>query len=414
MADVFDVIVVGGGIVGCAVVWEMTSYGYKCLLLEKNENLVSEASSGNSGMLHTGFDAVADTLELQCIQHTFPKMFGVLEGFGLPYNKIGATMVAWTQEQAQIIPTIAQRCRAVGVSFCTEISLSELYSREPGLRKQAQGALWIPGETVVDPWLTAISLAHDAKKKEAMIKTNAVVQNISRTECERQRIQVMTSLGQFTGRVVINCGGLYGDIVDKLAGLQHFKISPKKGQYAVYPQKVGHHINSSILPLPTSKGKGEIIFKTVYGNVVVGPTFEDSASRARPESDAGTIRRLVRLGESCVPGLEGCPIVNTYTGVRPATETKDYHIDSYPEGCWITVGGIRSTGLSGSLGISDKVRRLVLHQHALEPSGPWRTGLERMDIKFVPPCHARIDDVLYTVTHPITLNGVWKSRDSRL
>uniref|UniRef100_K1PMN0 FAD dependent oxidoreductase domain-containing protein n=1 Tax=Magallana gigas TaxID=29159 RepID=K1PMN0_MAGGI len=387
MADVFDVIVVGGGIVGCAVVWEMTSYGYKCLLLEKNENLVSEASSGNSGMLHTGFDAVADTLELQCIQQTFPKMFGVLEGFGLPYNKIGATMVAWTQEQAQIIPTIAQRCRAAGVSFCTEISLSELYNREPGLRKQAQGALWIPGETVVDPWLTAISLAHDAKKKGAMIKTNAVVQNISRTECERQRIQVMTSLGQFTGRVVINCGGLYGDIVNKLAGLQHFRISPKKGQYAVYPQKVGHHINSSILPIPTSKGKGEIIFKTVYGNVVVGPTFEDSASRARPESDAGTIRRLVRLGESCVPGLEGC---------------------------WITVGGIRSTGLSGSLGISDKVRRLVLHQHALEPSGPRRTGLERMDIKFVPPCHARIDDVLYTVTHPITLNGVWKPRDSRL
>lgn len=76
-----------------------------------------------------------------------------------------------------------------------------------------------------------------------------------------------------------------------------------------------------------------IFYWSVYGNVVVGPTFEDSASRARPESDAGTIRRLVRLGESCVPGLEGCPIVNTYTGVRPATETKDYHIDSYPERC---------------------------------------------------------------------------------
>lgn len=155
--------------------------------------------------------------------------------------------------EAQIIPTIAQRCRATGISFCTEISLSELYSREPGLRKQAKGALWIPGETVVDPWLTAISLAHDAKKKGAkvtlnftsvnlhlaliikiffsiispyfQIKTNTVVQNISKTECERQWVQVMTSRGQFTGRVVINCGGLYVDIVDKLAGLQHFRYT---------------------------------------------------------------------------------------------------------------------------------------------------------------------------------------------
>lgn len=80
-------------------------------------------------------------------------------------------------------------------------------------------------------------------------------------------------------------------------------------------------------------GKSVVFYWSVYGNVVVGPTFEDSATRGRPLSDAGTIRRLVKLGESCVPGLAGCPIVDTYTGVRPATETKDYHIDSYPERC---------------------------------------------------------------------------------
>nr|XP_022333845.1 uncharacterized protein LOC111130873 [Crassostrea virginica] len=411
MADVFDVIVVGGGIVGCAVVWEMTSHGYKCLLLEKNEDLVSEASSGNSGMLHTGFDAATDSLELQCIRHTFPRMFDVMKGFGLPYKQIGATMVAWTPEQAAEIPVIAEKSRIAGISSCVKVSLSELYSREPGLSKHAQGALWIPGETVVDPWLTAISLAHDARRKGAMIKTDTLVQSVCKTQSGNQLI---TSRGQFTGSVVINCGGLYGDVVDKLAGLQHFSITPKKGQYAVYPQKMGHLINSSILPIPTSKGKGEIIFKTVYGNVIVGPTFEDSDTRRRPVTDSGTIQRLVRLGETCVPGLRGCPIVNTYTGVRPATKTKDYHIHSIPERCWVTVGGIRSTGLSGSLGIADKVRHLVLDHHKLEPSGSKNTKLEKMNIKISPPSHALFDDVMYTVTHPITLTGTCQKLDSHL
>ncbi|XP_056022595.1 glycerol 3-phosphate dehydrogenase-like isoform X2 [Ostrea edulis] len=412
MADIFDVIVVGGGVVGCAVVWEMTSRGYRCLLLEKNENLISEASSGNSGMLHTGFDAPADSLELQCITYTFPRMFDVLQGFGLVYDKIGATMVAWTQEQASKLPLIAQRSKTAGISPTRELSVSELYSREPRLSRHAQGALWIPEETVVDPWLTAISFAHDARRKGAVIETDALVQNICKTD--DQRVDVMTSRGQFTGNVVINCGGLYGDIVDKLAGLQHFSIAPKKGQYAIYPKKVKHLINSSILPIPTEKGKGEIIFKTVYGNVIIGPTFEESASRRRPESDSNTIQRLMRYGDSCVRGLGECPIVNTYTGLRPATETKDYWINSYPESCWITIGGIRSTGLSGSLGIADKVRNLIVNQHGLEPSRTKRTDLERIAIKFVPPSHAMLDDVTYTITHPITLSGIETRLDSQL
>ncbi|XP_061174160.1 glycerol 3-phosphate dehydrogenase-like [Saccostrea echinata] len=413
MADVSDVIVVGGGVVGCAIIWELTSRGYECLLLEKNENLVSEASSGNSGMLHTGFDSSANSLEFQCIKHSFPRMFDLLKGFGLPYEKFWATMVAWTQEQVSKLPIIAEKSRAAGISSASEISLSELYRREPGLSRHAQGALWIPEETVVDPWLTAISLVHDARRKGAVVKTDTVVQNTCKAD-HNQYVHVMTSRGQFTGRVVINCGGLYGDIVDKLAGLQHFSIVPKKGQYAVYPKTVKHLINSSILPIPTDKGKGEIIFKTVYGNVIIGPTFEEAISKRRPESDSNTIQRLIRYGESCVKGLGGCPIVNTYTGVRPATEIKDYYIDSYPESGWITVGGIRSTGLSGSLGIADKVRKLVLCQHNLEPSRAKGIELNKMAIKFLPPGHAMIDDVIYTVTHPITLCGMDTPMESHL
>ncbi|XP_062588194.1 glycerol 3-phosphate dehydrogenase-like [Saccostrea cucullata] len=413
MAGVFDVIIVGGGVVGCAVIWDMTSHGYKCLLLEKNENLVSEASSGNSGMLHTGFDSSPNSLEIQCIQHSFPRMFDLLKGLGLPYEKNGATMVAWTQEQVSRLPIITERSRAAGISSTTEISLSELYRREPGLSRHAQGALWIPDETVVDPWLTAISMAHDARRKGAMVKTDTMVQSICRAD-HNQQVHVMTSRGQFTGRVVINCGGLYGDIVDKLAGLQHFSIVPKKGQYAVYPKTAKHLINSSILPIPTDRGKGEIIFKTVYGNVIVGPTFEETVNKRRPGSDSNTIQRLIRYGESRVNGLRGRPIVNTYTGVRPATEIKDYHIDSYPERGWITVGGIRSTGLSGSIGIGDKVRKLVLGQHNVEPSRAKMVELKKMAVKFLPPSHAMVDDVIYTVTHPITLCRMDLSMESRL
>jgi len=172
-------------------------------------------------------------------------------------------------------------------------------------------------------------------------------------------------------KTVINCAGLHGDEVEgfRLRGVNGylgkqsrddvclpFTVTPRKGQFVVYtprPEDVeaGKIPTHVIEPVPTARTKGVIIWKTVYGNVVVGPTAEDQTSKTDRSNDHSTIRMLQEFGMHHIPALENATVVGTYSGLRPSTEYRDYQIHARPGEAWITVGGIRSTGLTASSGI---------------------------------------------------------------
>ncbi|XP_052795511.1 glycerol 3-phosphate dehydrogenase-like isoform X2 [Mya arenaria] len=329
--DTYDVIVIGGGVTGCACLFELASCGYSCLLLEKNDHLLDEASSGNSGMLHTGFDAV-EPLESDCIRVCQKRVFPLARKIGVPVNHIGATMVAWSQQQLQNFDKVKDNSRQVDCSEVRELSVSELYARESRLGPGALGALHIPGEAVTDPWLLPILLANDARKKGARLVCWSRVESLSR---DGNKWTVDSTSGKYRGRCVINCGGLYGDILEGLACGQAFRILPRKGQYTVYSAAACSIIKSSILPVPTSAGKGVIVFRSVYDNVVVGPTNEYVQSRERAPINTDVTRRLAEVARSVVPDLTSHPIVTMYTGVRPATKDKDYIIHGDREKRWV-------------------------------------------------------------------------------
>lgn len=409
MESVYDVVIIGGGIVGCSQVFTLTRLGYRCLLLEKEAHLVSMASSGNSGMLHTGFDAPLGSIELACILRCQQQVLPVIESLGLPYSKIGATMVAWNDQQKEKLPQVIQKAKNANMDDVLELSVSQLYQREPHVAHRATGALWIPREAVIDPWLTPISFAHHAKSLGAKVLTSTMVQG-----CERdsQGIwRVSTNQGLFRGRVVINSAGLYGDVVDKLAGVQKFRIMPRLGQYLVYGSETKSLINSSILPIPTDKTKGVIVFKSVYDNVIIGPTQEETERRTNPAGlSPRVMRSLLDHGRVSVPSLKSHPVVNTYSGVRPATETKDYHVVLHTDRNWLTLGGIRSTGLSSCLGVADMVADIMKDKFCLEPSNSANMYLPRLDISFTNHRTARLGSEEYTVTHPITYTGKCNSK----
>ncbi|KAK7442575.1 hypothetical protein BaRGS_00040514 [Batillaria attramentaria] len=407
MASALDVAVVGGGIVGCAVLFELNRLGYNCALLEKNDNLISEASSGNSGMLHTGFDAPADSLELHCIKRCVDRVFGVFNKLGVPYSQNGSVMVAWSPEQVSKLEGIQSDALAKGVKDVFHLSLEDLYQKEPSLSRHAHGALWIPEESILEPCIYGLLLAHHAKNNGAKILTNCEVRGYENVS-GGQLSTLDTTRGPIKARVVINCAGLHGDHVQELAGISSFRIQPRKGQYTVFGQGARNLITSSILPVPTEKTKGIIVFKTVHGNVIVGPTAEDVESRSSPPIDTATTRRLLEHGRTVVPELDSWTPVGHYTGVRPATQYKDYQIRAYLDRNWITVGGIRSTGVSGSLGIAEYVARLLCEDLKLEPTRGATSDLQPSDWSLETNGTLSVDGTVYGVSHPITLFGTQK------
>ncbi|RUS91511.1 hypothetical protein EGW08_000732 [Elysia chlorotica] len=319
--ELYDVAIIGGGIVGCAVLFELSSQGYNCILCEAKANIMCGASAGNSGMLHTGFDAPLGSLELQTIQECQSKIFPILEGFDIPYEKCGAHIVAWNEGEKEKLQGLQHHSEAALINNSCIVSASDIHQREPSLAAGALGALYVPDEAIVDSNLLGICFAHHAKQQKSKILTNCEVKGF------RGRT-LTTTQGTVKATVTINCAGLYGDSVDALAGLNNFQIKPRKGQYCVYGKDTSHLLHSMIFPVPNDRTKGTVLFRTVYNNIVMGPTAEETQCRSPPNPDTDIHRILAQRARSLLPAIHH-PI-GSYVGVRPATQWKDYQIKKYP------------------------------------------------------------------------------------
>lgn len=222
----------------------------------------------------------------------------------------------------------------------------------------ALGGVWVPREVVTEPWLVPIAFAANAKANGAQIHTSSRVAAARRGGDGSWELET-TSGHVHRAKAVINCAGLHGDHVEVLGPRDTvpFHIRPRKGQFVVFSRESAGP-STIVQPVPTQRTKGVIVWTTVYGNVVCGPTAEEQASREDRSNDEATIARLRQHAARVVPGLEDAKVVGTYSGIRPATEHRDYQITSLPGDRWITVGGIRSTGLTAASGIGEYVADL--------------------------------------------------------
>jgi glycerol-3-phosphate dehydrogenase len=347
----FDVAVIGGGVVGCAVARRFVLEGAHVVLLEKAPDILCGSSKGNSALLHTGFDAPAGSLELDCIRAGYAEYEDIAGRLGLPQLKTGALVVAWSQDDLRRLDGIEALARTNDVEVRL-LSRSELLARESNLSDSALGALLIPGESVIDPWSAPLAYLRQAVENGGETRFDAEV--LAGALESHWRLE--TSAGVVRAATVINCGGLYGDVIEeRLLGRSGFRIQPRKGQFVVFDKAAATLFRSILLPVPTELTKGVLLTRTIFGNVLVGPTSEEQDERERAAVDESTLRALVARAERIIPKLKGMPVIAAYAGLRPATERKEYRVSADRDRRWISAGGIRSTGLTSALGLAKYV-----------------------------------------------------------
>jgi glycerol-3-phosphate dehydrogenase len=305
---VHDVAVIGGGVVGTAVALALARRGAGTVLLEARGELAAAASGTNSGILHTGFDSTMDDLETRLILRSAELREPVLETLGIPVRRCGALV-----RGAEI---------ANGVRF----------------RRLEDGTLEIPGEAITDPVRYTHALAAAATACGAEIRTGVRV-------TERP-----------DARVTVNCAGLYADEVARLFGDDSFEIYPRKGEFFVFDRIA---LDRILLPAPTKRTKGVLVFPTLDGKVVAGPTAIDQADKedwsVRPEALAEVRAKAAEL----LPEIAEAEPIASWAGLRPAGRGVNYLIRrASPE--LVNVAAIRSTGLTASLGIAEYVADMLL------------------------------------------------------
>jgi glycerol-3-phosphate dehydrogenase len=351
----FQVAVIGGGVVGCAVLRAFALAGARAILLERGPDILSGASKGNSALLHTGYDAPKGSLELACVREGYDAYLSIRERLNLPLIETSAVMAAWSEAEQARLPELLAHAEANGVEGVVALDRREVLRRIPSISPEVQGAVLIPGEHVIDPWSAPLAYALQAIANGATVHRNC---EVTGGELKGGRWCLRTSQGSVEADVVVNCAGLFGDIVEAIVRESPFRIAPRKGQFVVFDKSSASLVDTVILPVPTEETKGVLVAPTVFGNVLVGPTAEEQDDRETAAVEAATLKMLIRRAVEIVPGLANQPVTATYAGLRPATQFKDYQIEALAERQWITVGGIRSTGLTGALGIGAQVRRL--------------------------------------------------------
>ncbi len=351
--DDFDVAVVGAGVVGCAVARRFTLEGARVVVIEKASDILDGASKANSAILHTGFDAPPGSLELSCIREGYQEYTEIHHEMGLPLETSGAHVIAWNDDEIARLEQVVTQAEGNGVAGVELIDAGELYRRESNLSKHALAAVAVPGESIIDPWSAPYAYLRQSLENGATLFFGC---EVTGGAFDDGKWLLETTRGALPCRHVINCAGLFGDILDEnLLGKSKFEIKPRKGQFVVFDKVAARLINSILLPVPTDKTKGIVITKTIFGNVLVGPTAEDQESRTNASTDETALVSLLASAEKIIPALGRMPVTAVYAGLRPATEQKHYRIEARTDRNWITVGGIRSTGLSSALGIARHV-----------------------------------------------------------
>ncbi|MFO0996807.1 MAG: NAD(P)/FAD-dependent oxidoreductase [Alphaproteobacteria bacterium] len=367
----YDVAIIGAGVVGCAVAREFSRYQLRAILVEGNSDLCDESSKGNTATLATGNDTPAGSLERRLVMRGHQRYLAEGPELGLPIRLVGALTIAFTEDETKIVAEEVRAAKAEGFPEVELVGPDQIYKRVPALASGAVAASWAPTEGIVDGFSTAFAFALDAVENGVDYRASSPVTAAHR---EGGTWSLATPTGEIRARFVVNCGGLRADTVEAAAGYRDFVVKPRRGQYIVYDKSARRILDTILRPTPTPTTRGIYIAPSIFGNVLLGPTAEEVEDRNDRRVTQDGLDQLKAFGRRMLPSLLDEPVVALYAGMRPATDRPEYRIiPRFAQG-WLTVAGIRSTGLTGSLGIAEYVCGIVVpevvkapRKHAIRP-----------------------------------------------
>ena len=352
MDEEFDVVVIGAGVVGCAVARDFSRFDLGAALLEAASDLGEGASKGNTAWLCSGWDTAAGTIERACVVRGYERYRDEAPELGLPNWPCGHLVTARTPDEAERLAIDVDTARKAGFENVRLLDAAEAYERLPALGPGLEAAIWAPDDGIIDPFSVPVAYALDAVANGVTYRADCPV---TATRLVDGLWHLAVPNGTVAARLVINCAGLYGDALDRLAGFDDFVIQPRRGQYILFDKSAAPLCDRIVSTVPSSMGRGIGVQPTIFGNVLLGPTAEEVDDPEDRRTTPEGLAALLAGARVQIPELLDHPVTTSWAGMRPASEDPDYRIIPRPADRWISVGGIRSTGLSGALGIAEHV-----------------------------------------------------------
>ena len=355
MEKIYDVAIIGAGIVGTTIARQLSRYKLDVLLLEKDIDVAMGATKANSAIVHGGYAEPQSTLKGQLCYKGRKQFARLNRELNFGFEATGSLVVT-TNDDCAPLKALLKQGEENGLDDLCIVDSTQLREMEPALNTDVKWGLYCAGAGVCSPYEMAIAMAENAIKNGVTLKLETAVSSI---RGERGAFSLDTNGSTFKARYVINAAGVYADQVSKMAGLDDFAILPRSGQYLLFARGSGKAIRHVIFGLPTTKGKGILLTSTLYQNLLIGPDAGDQGDREDTSTDLERISTIYDQCKVLYDGLDARQFLRSFTGIRARSSTDDFIIEESRVPGFIQVAGIQSPGLTAAPAIAEMVEGIL-------------------------------------------------------
>jgi len=356
----YDVLIIGAGVVGSILARELTRYKLNIAFLDRENDVGNVTSMANSAIIHSGYDPLPNSLKARMNVLGNPKFDLLAKELDFHFYRIGSITVALYDNQIKMLEDLALRAKENGVEVKL-LNKEELLKLEPNLNKDVKMGLLAPTAGIIDPFNFVVHAAENAVDNGAKLFLDTEVTSI---DVKDNYYLIHTNKGDFESKMVINSAGLGSVDIARMVDEFDYEIKPRKGEYFILDHFQYGFVNHTIFPLPSEKGKGILVSPTSSFNYMVGPSSEEVSDFSDFSTDKLTLNNVKEAALELVPNIPFNQVIRTYSGLRSTCTKHDFIIEpSKNHDTFINLVGIESPGFVSSPAIAEYVINQFVSKH---------------------------------------------------
>ncbi|MFL0252011.1 NAD(P)/FAD-dependent oxidoreductase [Clostridium neuense] len=353
----YDVAIIGAGVIGCSIFRELTKYNLKVVVLEKEKDVSMGTSKANSAIVHAGYDPKEGTLMAKYNVKGNEMFEALCRELSVPFKRNGSLVLAFNEEDMETIKKLYENGTKIGVKNLKILAKEEVLKMEPNLSEEIKGALYAPTGGIVGPFEYTIALAENAVQNGGEIKLKKEVVSIEKKDV----FKIGTRDGDIIeARFIVNAAGVYADKIHNLICRESFKITPRSGEYFVMDKSQGKVVSHTIFQCPSKLGKGILVTPTVHGNLLVGPDARDIEDKEDLGTEAKGLDAVREASMRSTKKINFRETIRNFAGLRANPSTEDFIVEENDEvKGFVDAAGMKSPGLSSAPAIALDVVKIL-------------------------------------------------------
>jgi glycerol-3-phosphate dehydrogenase len=349
MPEIYNIAIIGGGIVGNAIARELSRYELKTILIEKEIEVSFGTSKANSGIIHSAIHDDMMTLKGRLCLHGNSLWEKLSNELRIPFERVGEILVARNRDDIPTLKKMLDNAKANGIP-AEIVEGKRLHELEPNLSVEINTGLLAPSAGVIPPYEMTYALYENAMQNGVEYLLGSKVTNITR---DGKSYVITAGDREIKTDYVINAAGVYADEVARFVGANNFRIKPRKGEEYILDKRLDNINNHIIFPTPTPTSKGMLIIKTIEGSTMIGPTAEETNDREDITTTEEGLMKILDFVRTMIHDIPRKDIIASFAGIRPVSDTNDFIIEeSIKAPHFINAAGIQSPGLTAAPAIA--------------------------------------------------------------